>query len=134
MEFLDNSRDGFVVYNFEFANSFAKKRLVDKPGRSCSFDFGKGENIKTFHSSRLQDHHWYVNPKGISSEIQKGCPVYLGNTSLIYNRKLIKEQFNAGIPYLPDRENCTMEIGVSIRDGDYIGAVKTEGMSLYTNP
>lgn len=114
---IAQKNDATVIATFELATYFGWKGVKSHPmnlGGSYTFEFGKVKLTYAFHSSALtldenQQIIYMGMPGGFVIECNEGQTLYhAGDTGLFSDLKLIGEQHDIDLAFLPIGDNLTM--------------------------
>ena len=103
-----------LVSNYEIVSWFGTQGINNghpmNHGGSWSFDFGTVKYVNAIHSSVLPDGTYGGNPGGFIVKAYGKALYYAGDTALTYDMKLIGDQENIDLAFLPIGNNFTMGI------------------------
>ena len=103
-----------LVSNYEIVSWFGTQGINNghpmNHGGSWSFDFGTVKYVNAIHSSVLPDGTYGGNPGGFIVKADGKALYYAGDTALTYDMKLIGDQENIDLAFLPIGNNFTMGI------------------------
>ena len=103
-----------MVSNYEIVSWFGTQGINNghpmNHGGSWSFDFGTVKYVNAIHSSVLPDGTYGGNPGGFIVKAYGKALYYAGDTALTYDMKLIGDQENIDLAFLPIGNNFTMGI------------------------
>ena len=103
-----------IVSNYEIVSWFGTQGINNghpmNHGGSWSFDFGTVKYVNAIHSSVLPDGTYGGNPGGFIVKTDGKAIYYAGDTALTYDMKLIGDQENIDLAFLPIGNNFTMGI------------------------
>jgi L-ascorbate metabolism protein UlaG (beta-lactamase superfamily) len=103
-----------IVSNYEIVSWFGTQGINNghpmNHGGSWSFDFGTVKYVNAIHSSVLPDGTYGGNPGGFIVKTDGKALYYAGDTALTYDMKLIGDQENIDLAFLPIGNNFTMGI------------------------
>lgn len=132
-----NSRPTLVA-SFEITTWFEGKGIEKNHpmniGGKKEFEFGTVKMVNAIHSSTLPDGSGGGNPTGFVVQSKENTFYYAGDTALHYDMKLIKDQFDLDVAFLPVGDNFTMGIEDAIKAAEFTGVKKIIGMHYDTFP
>lgn len=104
-----------IIANVELAGYFAKRGYQThgmQPGGQYAFSFGTLKFTPAIHSSSYEDEHGQLHALGIAAglilDIEGHIIYHAGDTALFSDIKLIGEQHDIDLAFLPIGDNFTM--------------------------
>lgn len=138
VEAIYKNNNAKIIATFEVVSWFAEKGLENSHqmnhGGSWDFDFGRLKMVNAVHSSSMPDGSYGGNPAGFVLKSDDVTFYYAGDTALHYDMKLIEEEFNIDLAFLPIGSNFTMGVEDAVRAADFVGTKKVIGMHYDTFP
>ncbi|PYZ93751.1 metal-dependent hydrolase [Salipaludibacillus keqinensis] len=134
--------DALVVAPFELATYLGWKGLNTHPmhiGGAHDFAFGKVKYTQAFHGSAYTDEEnqqiiYTGMPGGIVFSAEGKTIYHAGDTALFSDMKLIGEQHDIDVAFLPIGDNFTMGPEDALIAADWIGAKKVVPVHYNTMP
>lgn len=127
-----------VVGVFEVTTWFSKQGVDNVHGMniggSWDFDFGRVKMVNAVHSSVMPDGAYGGNPCGFVLRTEQKTIYYAGDTALHYDMKLIADEFDIDVAFLPIGSNFTMDIDDALRASGFVKAKRVIGMHYDTFP
>lgn len=120
-----------IVSNYEIAKHFSNKGFetiaMNYGGTTYENDF-TAKYVNAIHSSSLPDGSYAGNPGGFVIYTDEICVYHAGDTALTYDMKLISEQFNVDLAFLPIGGQLTMDVADAITASRFIGCKHIVGI------
>lgn len=120
-----------IVINYEIATHFSNKGLetiaMNYGGTIYKNDFN-AKYVNAVHSSSLPDGSYGGNPGGFVIYNDDVCVYHAGDTALTYDMKLISEQFDVDLAFLPVGGQVTMDVADAITASRFIGCKHIVGI------
>lgn len=127
-----------LVSNFEIISWFENKGIEGghsmNHGGSWDFDFGTVKMVNAVHSSSFPDGSYAGNPGGFVVTTKDISFYYAGDTALHYDMKLIGEEFNISLAFLPIGSNFTMGVDDALKAAAFVKTKELIGMHYDTFP
>ncbi|HEX8911238.1 MAG TPA: metal-dependent hydrolase [Humisphaera sp.] len=114
-----------IVGNFEIETYYGKKGLKTvgiNPGGSVAFPWGRLTGTIAFHSSSFPDGTYGGEPGGYVIEVGGRTIYFAGDTALFSDMKLIGEQWNIDLAFLPIGDKYTMGPAHAVRAAEFVRA------------
>lgn len=138
VEQIQKQSNAQLISTFEVIKWFEEKGIENghamNHGGSWKFDFGNVKMVNAVHSSSMPDGSYGGNPAGFVITSNEGTLYYAGDTALHYDMKLIPEEFDIDIAFLPVGSNFTMNIDDAIRAAKFVNASRVIAMHYDTFP
>lgn len=113
-----------IVSNYEIANYFSRKGLrtiaMNYGGTIYKNDFN-AKYVNAIHSSSFPEGSYGGNPGGFVIYDDEICVYHAGDTALTYDMKLISQQFDIDMAFLPVGGQVTMDLSDAITASQFIG-------------
>lgn len=120
-----------IISNYEIASHFSNKGFetiaMNHGGTIYENDFN-AKYVNAIHSSSLPDGSYAGNPGGFVIYNDEICVYHAGDTALTYDMKLISEQFNVDLAFLPIGGQLTMDVADAITASRFIGCKHIVGI------
>lgn len=120
---IAKNNDATVIAVFELANYCAEFGLNTHSmhiGGEHNFPFGKLKFTIAHHGSSNHEGKYLGNPAGIIIKSMGKTIYHCGDTALNYDMKLIQEQFDVDVMFVPIGGNFTMGIDDAIKAVDFV--------------
>ncbi|BBA17288.1 metal-dependent hydrolase [Blattabacterium cuenoti] len=133
--FSRNFHDILVISNYEISNFFYKKGIKTygiNYGSFVSFPFGKLKYTWATHSSVFNDGTYGGNPGGFLLHTDEGNLYLSGDTSVMYEMKLIPYFGKLKLSILPIGGKYTMDIEEAIIASNFLKSEKILGVHYDT--
>lgn len=89
-------------------------------GGTYKFPFGKLKFVTAHHGSSDHEGNYLGNPAGIIIKTVDKTIYHCGDTALTYDMKLIREQFDVDIMFVPIGDNFTMGISDALKAVEFV--------------
>lgn len=125
-----------VLCNFEI-HTWLNAQGVDNThamniGGSWPYNIGRVKMVNAVHSSSLPDGSYGGCAAGFVVENDTETLYFAGDTALTYDMKLLAEEFNISLAFLPIGDNFTMNIDDAVLAAKFAGAKQVVGMHYDT--
>lgn len=125
-----------IIANFEVASWYQKMGLENampmNHGGTLDINGIKIKMVNAVHTSSFPDGTYAGQPAGFVISWDKGSFYYSGDTALMYDMKLIGEEFDLDFAFLCIGDHFTMGVKDAIKAADFIGADHIIGMHFDT--
>lgn len=103
-------------------------------GGKVKLPFGTVKMVHAVHSSMLPDGTYGGNPAGFVVETPDKTFYFAGDTGLTYDMKIIAEQYQVDVAFLPIGGQLTMDIDDALVAARWVNASQVIGMHYDTFP
>ncbi|MGV3640982.1 MAG: metal-dependent hydrolase [Adhaeribacter sp.] len=103
-------------------------------GGKVTLPFGTVKMVNAVHSSVLPDGTYGGNPAGFVVETADKTFYFAGDTALTYDMKIIAEQYQVDVAFLPIGGQLTMDIDDALVAAKWVNASQVIGMHYDTFP
>ncbi len=138
VESIYENNQAQVIANYEVATWFQNKGLERvhpiNQGGKLELDFGQVKAVNAIHSSSMPDGSYGGNPLGFVINCASRCLYFAGDTALTMDMKLIGEQHQVDLAFLPIGDNFTMGIDDALLAAKFVGTDRIIGMHYDTFP
>ncbi len=120
-----------IIANYEIATHFSDKGFdtipINHGGTIYKNDFS-AKYVTAVHSSSLPDGSYAGNPGGFVIYNDEICVYHAGDTALTYDMKLLSDQFDLDLAFLPIGGQLTMDVAGAITASRFIGCKHIVGI------
>jgi len=138
VEVIAKQSDAKLVSSFEIISWFGHKGLNNghpmNIGGSVKLDFGTVKYVTAIHSSVMPDGAYGGNPGGFVIQTKDKTIYYAGDTALTYDMKLLAEEFDIDLAFLPIGDNFTMGAHDAAKAAGFVNCKEIIGMHYDTFP
>ncbi|MEL7002844.1 MAG: metal-dependent hydrolase [Bacteroidota bacterium] len=138
VEVIYKNSEAKIIANFEVVSWFGERGCTNghpmNHGGQWEFDFGSVKMVNAVHSSNMPDGSYGGNPAGFVVKSEDETFYYAGDTALHYDMKLIQEEFDIDVAFLPIGDNFTMGINDAVKATQFVGASTVIAMHFDTFP
>lgn len=137
-EYFARKNGGALVAIYDVCEWYKTKGIENlvhmNIGGKVKLPFGTVKMVNAVHSSVLPDGTYGGNPAGFVVETAEKTLYFAGDTGLTYDMKIIAEQYQVDVAFLPIGGQLTMDIDDALVAAKWVNARQVIGMHYDTFP